>query len=350
MVIRNLLQTYRRDLLTHRPDIATWRLARVLARFPLPDGTKDLLNSAAASAHQKLVGKNDPFFALSNRHYLCQGLTKAKRVAIAQYTYSMIDQHLEPASKGALLTHGYVLWQAELTTHTFKIGLELGSDNLYEGGLSAVFYVNNERVGVMSFAIADGAIIGASPGPIVIIGRNQTTSDRWYQKPLQDAFKQIALPYMMLASVAGIAHSLGCKKLYAINETAHPHALDAASADIMKASYSAFWEKYKAVPQCDGIVAMNLPLESTPLDQVSSNHRRRAKGRREVMETVFSATSNSISIVLPKSDLQSLQSGENVSNGAACAAAMFTFTIASEQLFQSCKASELCNRLGALVA
>lgn len=298
MVIRNLLHTYRNDLATQRPDIATWRFARVLARFPLPNGMKSLLDSPSAIAHQKLIGKNDPFFMLANRHYLCRGLSKNERVEIARYSYSLIDQVLVPASDGVFIESGVQLWQSQSTDYRFEIRLQLGSDNLYEGGFSAVFYVNDQRVGVMSFALADGTTVGAEPGPVVIIGRNQTTSDRWYQKPLQDAFKQIALPYMMLASVAGIAQALGRDKFYAINETAHPHALDAASVNVMKASYSGFWEKYKAVPQRDGIVAMNVPLESTPLDQVSSNHRRRAKARREVMENVFNETAKSFSTLL----------------------------------------------------
>jgi uncharacterized protein VirK/YbjX len=333
MVIRNLLQTYRHDLSTHRPDIATWRLARVLARFPLPPGTKDLLYSPAAIAHQKLVDKNDPFFALSNRHYLCKGLTKAKRVAIAQYTYNTIDRKLNPTSKGAILAGGYTMWSTNSTDHSFSIKLELGSDNLYEGGLSAVFYVNDRRVGVMSFAVADGAMIGAEAGPIVIIGRNQTTSDRWYQKPLQDAFKQIALPYMMLASVAGIAQAFGSTKLYAINETAHPHALDVASAEIMKASYSGFWEKYKAVSQYDGIVVMNLPLESTPLDQVSSNHRRRAKARREVMETIFTETTKSVASLLENAERIFAADANASRGGTACAATLISFTMIADQMF-----------------
>jgi uncharacterized protein VirK/YbjX len=298
MVIRNLIQTYRSDLSTQRPDVATWRLARVLARFPLPTGMKDLLDSPSAIAHQKHVGKNDPFFTLSNRHYLCRGLTKSERVEIARYTYGLIDEVMVPATNGKVLSTGIQLWQSQLTEHKFEIRLVLGSDNLYEGGLSAVFFVNDQRVGVMSFALADGRTLGAEPGPVVVIGRNQTTSDRWYQKPLQDAFKQIALPYMMLASVAGIARALGSQKLYAINEVAHPHALDAASTEVMKASYSGFWHKYKAEPVRDGIVAMNIPLESTPLDQVSSNHRRRAKARREVMENVYNDTAKSVQSVL----------------------------------------------------
>jgi uncharacterized protein VirK/YbjX len=322
MVIRNLIQTYRSDLATHRPDVATWRLARVLARFPLPNGMKELLDSPSAIAHQKQVGKNDPFFTLSNRHYLCRGLTKSERVDIARYTYRLIDDVLVPASDATVLSTGISLWHSQPTDHKFEIKLQLGSDNLYEGGLSAVFFVNDQRVGVMSFALADGRTVGTEPGPVVIIGRNQTTSDRWYQKPLQDAFKQIALPYMMLASVAGIARAFGNTKLYAINETAHPHAMDSASIDVMKASYSGFWHKYKAEPQRDGIVAINIPLESTPLDQVSSNHRRRAKGRREVMDNVFNESAKSMSAVLPSEKANNTNGFRLNSGQVPCAAAM----------------------------
>ncbi len=336
MVIRNLFQSYRNDLATHRPDIATWRLARVLARFPLPNGMKDLLDSPSAIAHQKQVGKQDPFFTLSNRHYLCRGLTKSERVEIARYSYGLIDEVLVPTSNGTVLSTGFQLWQAQPTEHKFEIKLLLGSDNLYEGALSAVFFVNEQRVGVMSFALADGNLVGAGSGPVVIIGRNQTTSDRWYQKPLQEAFKQIALPYMMLASVAGIAHAFGCAKLYAINEAAHPHALDAASTEVMKASYSSFWEKYKAVALREGIVAMNLPLESTPLDQVSSNHRRRAKGRREVMENVYNDTAKSMQSLLESHKasmaVTSAAKSDYVPYAAALAVLALDATLLADQL------------------
>jgi uncharacterized protein VirK/YbjX len=350
MVFRNLIQTYRSDLATHRPDVATWRLARVLARFPLPTGMKDLLDSPSAIAHQKLVGKNDPFFTLSNRHYLCRGLTKSERVEIARYSYGLIDEVLTPASKASVLSAGFQLWQAQPTEHKFEIRLMLGSDNLYEGGLSAVFFVNDQRVGVMSFALADGRTVGAGPGPVVIIGRNQTTSDRWYQKPLQDAFKQIALPYMMLASVAGIARAFGSSKLYAINEAAHPHALDAASTEVMKASYSGFWHKYKAEPVRDGIVAMNIPLESTPLDQVSSNHRRRAKARREVMENVYNDTAKSVQTLLENHKASEVVKSTAKSDFVPYAAALAVMALDATLIADQLAAGTLINQFGVLLA
>ncbi len=350
MVLRNLIQTYRSDLATHRPDVATWRLARVLARFPLPTGMKDLLDSPSAIAHQKQVGKNDPFFTLSNRHYLCRGLTKRERVEIARYSYGLIDEVLVPASGSTVLSTGFQLWQAQPTEHKFEIRLMLGSDNLYEGGLSAVFYINEQRVGVMSFALADGRTVGAEPGPVVIIGRNQTTSDRWYQKPLQEAFKQIALPYMMLASVAGIAQAFGSPKLYAINEAAHPHALDAESIQVMKASYSGFWHKYKAEPIRDGIVSMRLPLESTPLDQVSSNHRRRAKARREVMENVCNDTAMSVQSLLESHRASLSVTSKAKSDYVPYAAALAVMALDAALIADQLASGTLINQFGVILA
>jgi Protein of unknown function (DUF535) len=168
---------------------------------------------------------------------------------------------------------------------------------MYEGALSTAFFIDDKHVGVMSFSIMDGEVLGLSPGPQLLLCRNQTTADRWYQKPLQDAFKHIALPYMMFAAVAGVANTLDLKSIYAITEDGHPHGED-KYVDLMKGSYSGFWEKYNATPVRKGIVEMTLPLESTPLDQVAANHRRRAKGRREVMALIAQAAQQNFTPVI----------------------------------------------------
>jgi hypothetical protein len=111
---------------------------------------------------------------------------------------------------------------------------------------------------------------------------------------------------MMIAAISGIAESLNIKSIYAVTEYGHPHG-DEKYVDLMKGSYSAFWEKYNAKPFRKGIVEMALPLESTPLDQVSANHRRRAKGRREIMAQVADATQRSFAALVREPALEQLQ-------------------------------------------
>jgi uncharacterized protein VirK/YbjX len=298
MVIGKLLGSYGADLRAHSPLIATARFARLLKNFSQTAKSKSLLVSPSAAAHQRAVGKSDPFFPLSHKHYLSKGLSAEERLAAATYTYEFIDQRIKPTVLNQVINGGYKIWQFTQNDHTFDLRLMLGNDNIYEGGLSAVFHVDDKRVGVMSFAIVDGIMLGAKPGPAILICRNQTTSDRWYQKPLQDAFKQIALPYMMLACLAGIGRGLNLGAVFAITEEAHPHNLDEQSAKLMSGSYSQFWTKYFSEPCGRGMVRMNIPLETTPLDQVSGNHRRRAKGRREVMENVSAETGTSFTACL----------------------------------------------------
>jgi uncharacterized protein VirK/YbjX len=290
MLIGKLLETYGADLRMLSPVAATVRMARLLRRFPVLRQSSELLESASAKAHQQLLNKADPFFALAHKYYLSKNLTAQERLSAAESTYRFIDQRFCPEAKKLIAGTGYKLWEVSQNEHTFDLRLMLGNDNIYEGGLSAVFHFDSKRVGVMSFAVVDGTILGSAPGPAIWICRNQTTSDRFYQKPLQDAFKQIALPYMMLACLAGIGRGLGLDAIHAITEEVHPHNLDPEAGKLMAGSYSQFWTKYFAIPTKQGIVSMKIPLETTPLDQVSGNHRRRAKGRREVMENVSAET------------------------------------------------------------
>jgi uncharacterized protein VirK/YbjX len=294
MILRQLLQSFGTNLAKVGPASAVVRSVRVLQRGlkPSPE-LRNVLASPTARQHQKFSSLNDVFFAISDRHYLCQTLTMPERLQSADYHYRFVDTQFDPAVIGVLGATGFPLWTANVNDHDFTIRLMYGNDNMYEGGLSAVFFVDNQRVGVMSFSIIEGAMFNLAPGPTVILCRNQTTSDRWYQKPLQDAFKQIALPYLMISAVAGIGRCLGQNHFLAVHEEAHP-ALKDTSASVMRRSYSEFWEKYGAVPLRDGLVKIALPLESTPLDQVSSNHRRRAKARRELMAQVSDVTAETL--------------------------------------------------------
>jgi uncharacterized protein VirK/YbjX len=294
MILRLLLQSFGTNLAKVGPASAVLRSVRVLLRglMPTPE-LRNVLASPTARQHQKFSSLNDLFFAISDRHYLCQTLTMQERLKSADYHYRFVDAQFDSAVKNVLGTTGFPLWTANVNDHNFAIHLMYGNDNMYEGGLSVVFFVDNQRVGVMSFSIIDGAMFNLTLGPTLILCRNQTTSDRWYQKPLQNAFKQIALPYLMIAAVSGIGRYLGQNHLLAVNEDAHP-AWKVTSADFMRRSYSEFWEKYGAVPLREGLVKIDLPLESTPLDQVSSNHRQRAKDRRELMTQVSEITAETL--------------------------------------------------------
>jgi uncharacterized protein VirK/YbjX len=290
MVLRHLFSTLLSDLQKNSPITAVGRFGRVLVRRRVAELSRPLTASKTACAHQSVLGVTDPYFALSHKHYLSTALTHAERVDTALRTYGFIDKMFGADAITALIGQGLTLWSETVNEHSFDLRLMLGNDNMYEGGLSAVFHVDGKRVGVMSFALADGRLFGHDAEQAIWICRNQTTTDRWYQKPLQDAFKQIALPYLMLACVAGIGRALNHSAIYAITEATHPHATDAETIRVMGGSYSQFWQKYFAEEVGRGNVKIRIPLESTPLDQVSSNHRRRAKARREVMERVSAAT------------------------------------------------------------
>ena len=344
MILRLLLQSFRTNLSKVGPTSTMARSLRVLRHgLKATPQLRNVLESPSAQQHQKFADFNDNFFVISDRHYLCQTLTMQERLKSAEYHYGFVDKNFDPAIKSVLGTSGYPLWASTVNDHHFAINLMYGNDNMYEGGLSVVFFVDQQRVGVMSFSIIDGAMLGASAGPSVILCRNQTTSDRWYQKPLQDAFKQIALPYMMIASVAGVARALGKSDFFAVHERAHP-AVKEGTSEGMQRSYSEFWGKYGAVVQREGLMKIALPLESTPLDQVSSNHRRRAKARREVMTQVSDTSAETLCAHMhfkpPKLPPTAENAASVVSDGTAR-----TALLAAPMTLQLALAAEwLCNQ------
>ena len=289
MVFWHLIRSSWTELGTFGLVATCVRFARIVRRGIPHAESRHLLGSPSAQAQQKCTGTDDPFFAVSHHYYLCQTLSPKLRLKAAWDHYNFVDLHIDAALLNQIAAPGLALWSASTQDHQLEIRLMLGNDNMYEGGLSAVFLVDDQRVGVMSFSIVDGADFGVRPGPILLLCRNQTTSDRWYQKALQDNFKQIALSYMMLAAVAGVGQALGKEEILAICEDVHP-AFEDTSVNQMKASYSEFWAKYGATPLHSGIVRIGLPLATTPLDQVQSNHRRRAKTRRAVMNDIASAS------------------------------------------------------------
>jgi uncharacterized protein VirK/YbjX len=299
----NLFKSFIADIFSVGVASATMRLARSLRIARRKEYLNFLQSSPAINAHRASVAPHDAFFPVSHRSYLCNYFDENERLLAAHQSYVFADSHFSPTTIAELAKGGRNLWSVECDGLKFEIRLMFGNHNMYEGALSAAFFIEGKHVGVMSFSVVDGTLLGLQSGPQLLLCRNQTTSDRWYQKPLQDAFKHIALPYMLIAAVSGIAESLNIKSIYAITEYGHPHG-DEKYVDLMKGSYSGFWEKYNAKPFRKGIVEMALPLESTPLDQVSANHRRRAKGRREVMAQVSVATQKSFAGIVREYALQ----------------------------------------------
>ncbi len=296
-MLANLIKSFVTDIVSVGPASATMRVARSLRIARRKSDLKFLQSSPSIRAHRAFVAPHDTYFPVSHRGYLCNYFDENERLLAARQSYTFVDEHFTSTAMAELAKNGRPLWKIESGGLTFEVRLMFGNHNMYEGALSAAFFIDGKHVGVMSFSIVDGSLLGLPSGPQMLLCRNQTTSDRWYQKPLQDAFKHIALPYMMIAAIAGIAESLNISSIYAITEYGHPHG-DEKYVDLMKGSYSGFWEKYNAKPFRKGIVEMALPLESTPLDQVSANHRRRAKGRREIMAQVSEATQRNFAAIL----------------------------------------------------
>ena len=105
----------------------------------------------------------------------------------------------------------------------FDIRLMVGTDNLYEGFLSAVAFIDGQRVCVMSFSYVDGALFGAPAGATLFVTRKQSGRHPEHLRAFARCFKHTSPPYFCLAALAGIARAIGAAEIAAIRARAHPH-------------------------------------------------------------------------------------------------------------------------------
>jgi uncharacterized protein VirK/YbjX len=294
MIAQTLVKSFRADLDQKGFRSASVRMSRLVYRLPYQIlETRELIRTQSVQAHHDFLKAADPFFVHAHRDYLCSTLSSSERLAAALFHYRFVDRFFVPPGMQELANNGISLWQHVDNSNVFDIRLMYGNDNMYEGGFSLVFFVNSRRVGLMSLSVIDGSIVGLHPGPLVLVTRNQTTSDRWYQDCLQDAFGHIALPYLLLGSLTGLVSAFKLGSFAAVLESAHPAARN-ANVELMKTSYSTFWAKFDCAPVRDGIVSVQLPLHARPLHEIAPKHRRRAKARRELMNTIGHSASKAL--------------------------------------------------------
>src|SRR5262245_52497702 len=100
---------------------------------------------------------------LANRHLLARGLDLRQRLACTLYHYRHEQSRFAGSYVDAVYrADGLSLWRHQAEEHVYDIRLMVGNDNLYEGFLSAVAFIDGQRVCVISFSCVDAALLGAS--------------------------------------------------------------------------------------------------------------------------------------------------------------------------------------------
>jgi hypothetical protein len=148
--------------------------------------------------------------------------------------------------------------------------------------------VNNVVLSIMSFCYLKADIFGLPPYMTMLISRNQTS--RTLSRDLFDqCFKQNAPQLFCLSAICGIAMTNEFTTMFGIKHTAqilYKESLDTG----FRNSYTALWEKFDAVEIDRQVFMLSVPLKLRPLKLVSSDHRRRARARRQCWDEILHST------------------------------------------------------------
>jgi len=222
----------------------------------------------------------ESFAFLTRALYLARALDMEQRLDCALHHYAYEQATFSPAYVDAVYRgEGLELWRGASDDHEFVIRLVTANDNLFEGSLSIVAFVDAQRVCVLSFSYVDAALFGAASEPIAFITRKQSGRHSEEQHAFSRAFDHSSPPYFCLAALAGVALAIGMRAIAGIRHDAHPswHPRDAEG---MRKSYEGFWALFHAADLDEKAVRIPLPLEPRDLADVAKSHRRRAKARR----------------------------------------------------------------------
>jgi uncharacterized protein VirK/YbjX len=281
-----IVRSARADRRTFGTGVAALRALRSARALRHRDQTAELLANAAYRAHVAAVAPADPLCFLSHKAYLARGLDAAQRTACAVDHYRHQVDAFVPAFHNAVYGGtGLTLWSAVADGTRYDIRLVPGNDVLYEGGLSVVFFVEGQRMAVVSYSRVDGSTIGHDAGPLLFVTRKQLTADHGYQAAFNAAFDRTTPAHLCFAALTGIALALGHRAVAAIRPEVHPGFEDRYAARFDTA-YTQFWTSLAGQRRGDVAFAVPVPMEMTPLEELSAKARKRATLRRRHLEDV----------------------------------------------------------------
>jgi uncharacterized protein len=262
--------------------LAGWRsmlrAARLLRR---PEKLASLL--ALDLVKTSLVQARGPlaFSFLTSRTFLTRTLSLEQRVDCALHHYAYEQATFSAAYVDAVYRgDGLELWRAASEDHTFSIRLMIANDNLYEGCLSLVAFVDGQRVCLLSFSYLDAALFGRAAGTMIFVTRKQSGRHPEQQQAFARAFNHSSPPYFCVAALAGVALANGASELAAIRHEAHT-GYAPGDAEALRTSYDEFWQVFGATELDEKAYRISVPVDHGDLAEVATKHRRRAKLRRQ---------------------------------------------------------------------
>jgi hypothetical protein len=189
--------------------------------------------------------------------------------AVPPYAYeqaSFSPTYVDAVYRG----EGLELWRSASEDHTFSIRLMIANDNLFEGCLSVVAFVDGQRVCLLSFSYVDAAIFGRMAGTMVFVTRKQSGRHPEQQQAFSRAFNHSSPPYFCVAALAGVALATWTPELAAIRHEAHPTYLH-GHAEALRTSYDECWEVFGATELDEKASRIPVPPHLGDLTEVASS-------------------------------------------------------------------------------
>jgi hypothetical protein len=165
------------------------------------------------------------------------------------------------------------------------VRLMIGNDNLKEGFLSSVAFIDGQRVCVMSFSFVDAALFAKPARPTLFVTRKQSGRHPEHLRHFARSFKHTSPAYFCFAAIAGIASALDAQEIAVIRHHAQT-GYSPEHADVMRKSYDDFWHSVGACALDEKALQVALPLEISEHGELSAAHRARARKRREQRKAV----------------------------------------------------------------
>jgi uncharacterized protein VirK/YbjX len=232
----------------------------------------------------------------SSPHYLCRELTLQERIQCAVHHYRYEENTFAASYAESVYGRGGLeLWQTRSQHGEFAIQLMPANDNLYEGSLSVVLFVNGLRVCVLSFSWIDGAILGQPSAPILFVTRKQSGRHPEHLKLFAQTFQHSSPPYFCFAAIAGVALANGASQIATIKHRSHPSFAE-RDADALRRTYDEFWQVFGAQDLDPKSYRIPVPFELTELNEVGATHRRRARIRRSHWAEVTASASAKLGV------------------------------------------------------
>jgi Protein of unknown function (DUF535) len=312
------------NLREHGLRTAAARSLRPLALLRHADRVTEL--EALSAFHDDVLPRadGDRYFYATNE-YLYTGAAPSRRLDMALHHHRYEQKAFVDGFTRAAYGTGIRLWsldadgtdsEGEPKRERFELRVGEARHHLGEGPLTMTLYVDDQDVRLMSISFVDPSFVddsSTSPSPAtpdrtsVLIGRHQywrtdlsqNNGDTMIRHVRQDdmnigssLFASNSAMHLCLAGVAGIALACGADAMYGIDE--HRSLVAGKSDDTLAPNYSGLWTIFNAARSSPQAWRIPLPLDSTPIEQVSSSKRRRARTRRRLLDSISSASFEAI--------------------------------------------------------